>query len=184
MITFFQNFITQGYLFTALLLFFAYCFDNRHQPFYTNLIKTTNRLAGLFLLGYLLLMLISLLGFTIFIAWVEEPFLFESSGGWFLLFLHPYVLAFVLLAIPRLRHYRVWILLPVAILLNISFIGNMLYGDFSSVEHSTWEDSIPPLIRIVIFTTGFLALIVFLHFMTLRMKKEIKDADNKMPERV
>src|SRR5687767_10892295 len=104
------QFIIQGYPFTALLLFFLYCFHGNKRPWYYSLARTANLLLWLNLL-FLLLLSVFIQTWAFLQLDTIARFLRKNMGNMTLdFFLSPLGLIFIALLFKKVRNQAVWIL--------------------------------------------------------------------------
>jgi hypothetical protein len=167
------QFITQGYACTAVVLFFVYCFYEPARSLCFQLARISNILiwlAAAFILFtalyfYLMFKLIAgdaLFEFLSFIA--------DISLNRFLL---PFPIIVVALLFRKIRKHAVWLLLPIAWMLNQGILtGDLLEGGWFT-KLSTWP-------RFIIFGAGYSLLLLFIRNLMITAKQK----DFSLPNRI
>lgn len=169
--------ITQGYTCTALLLFILYCFHAPFRAYYFSLAKTANRLiwlSSLLALFTALYLKITghILGLALFDFFVG---IFDPTGK-FSLFLH-WIVIFIALLFKKVRQHAVWILLPIAILLNLPVL-RVVWDDYA-IETRT--ELITTIQFFLLCGLIFFLLTFAIEKIGKRTRKAVAAAENRHP---
>lgn len=160
------NLFTQGYLFTAVLLCFLYCFHQQKRKHYYAMAKTANRLIGVFI--FIMLLLVFYIVITFYI--IGFPALFDVS----LTLAIPFVIAFVALLVNKVRDKAIWILLPVAVLINLPYILNVWIAGSEPFFSSVIERYTSPVVSFMLYGLAFFIIIVMLIEYATSTKKQVE----------
>ena len=170
---------TQGYGFTAVLLFILYCFHTKYRAYYFTLAKVANRLIWAFSLGSSLLMLYAMVATYTTVDSFEDAWITPAI---FLVPFIPYFLITVCLLFRKIRKRSIWLLLPIALILNIGITFD-LYGNAGGYLFPALYD-LPDGVRFTVFGLAFLILLIAVQLLSAQAKRNIKNEESKLPERI